>query len=1192
MLWLRNSAVLLILTMAGTIAPIIIPEILSATKYPDIPHPLVLKYDFNFTIVDVLALNTTHLVLVVGFGEHSAVVVVSLEDPVEGPKVVQSYPLAGRVTATAVDGYPPTRFAVGSDRGEIYLFKIDRGRLYQLLHLIQSADFRVLNLFVARAGGRYKVVATVSEGLPTGLCVNCYVYVFDEDLLGAFVISPHTITTATTYYKRVYPQVAVPAKLYTPDGYYYRADCIALFWAPYIDAVIAELNVSYFVNATLIEPAGGALIEVSLQDPVTKARRVYGWNADSDGRALIPIPRGYLVNITVIGVTKRFFVRENINTSAIARRFKVEVTIPEKASTEAAEEVYGTPFFAKYYVDFLDVTNAPAGYRVIRSLDKGFYPTATLPHFIDYGGGYIIALMNRTYMELYNLDYALNLQPYTPVGIDYLGMTPVSIVDVIAYSRDDIVVGFSDGRVKHYKFDSLRNRYSFAQAIVTLGSLVRMLPLSYSSYFTFSTRGVQVVTLTPYQLPILRVGFQAEFSVEGLISASSLPGAGLLALVTPSKLYVVMNLGVAIASPTPINLSNYVAPSLFVRVLPPAPQEWVNGSKVVLEYEIGSRKKSLTKIFTRDDVEFTNLIPGMRYAITVIPPKDYMSNYTTVVDVQYCEEKCRNIIILASLKYRDFSVGLLLRDEFGGTPLGRLNVIVDGKIYGYRAPDGVNLRLLYGYHEIIVESLDQYYPTYRTQIKVEADMTVTIVLKRARYNLTMLFIDGLTRRAIEARLVVYINGSANYLDQQSVLSVVVPSGAVNVTIAPSKEASGIYSKRSFTVVINRSTVLDVVIDRVTYELTISALDELTRLEVPIKASVYINGTEVYRGLLPKTISLPYAYYVIEVVPVEEHANIYSVGIAELALVSDAKVPVLVFRKVYILEISFRDKFSEKPVVPLRVLINGSLYTITTAPSISLPLRAANYVIRVEPTEENPNSYTPLEKAISLLSNSRLVLDISRRNYTVTLKFTDISARGYLEGRFRVSLNTTVTLVVDGITSSRGFNLSVPYGKYLLTITPLDTTEKIYATPSPITISVFSDVSYTLRLNRRLYTLVVIVVNDLEERLSNAYVQVLDPNTGLEISSMYTNENGEARINIPAGASLIRILKGGYLEYSETIYLDRDSTLTPRLRPTLITLVGRFTHVIAFTVVAIAVVVVALKLRTKLAERLVTTEEIF
>lgn len=1189
MVWYRYSMLSLLLL---AVVPVIMPATSSIAETVELPHPVVLKYDFNFTIVDVLVLNTTHVVLVVSYREYSAVVVVSLVDPVEGPKIVQSYPLAGRVTATAIDGHPPTRFAVGSDRGEIYLFRIDGGRLYQLLHLIQGADFRVLNLFVGRAAGRYKIIATVSEGYPTGLCTSCYVYVFDEDLLGALVISPHTITTATGFYKRVYPQVAVPAKVYTPGGYYYRADSVALFWAPYIDAVIAELNISHTVNATVIEPAKGALIEVSLRDPVTRVRRVYGWNTDSSGKALIPVPRGYLANITVIGSTRRFLLRENVNTSAVAKKFRVEAVIPERASTELAEEVYGLPFFAKYYIDFLDLTGSPMSYRVIKSLDKEFYPTVTLPHFVDYGGGYIIAMMNKTFLEIYNLDRTFGLQPSTSVGTEYLGMAPVSIVDVIAYSKNDVVVGLSDGRVKHYRFNSLRNSYDFAQAMITLGSLVRILPSSESSYFTFSTRGVQVVTLTPFQLPILRIGFQAEFSVEGLTSASSLPGAGLVALVTPSKLYVIMNLGPSIAKSTPVNLNNYAAPSIVVRVLPPVTQEQVNGSKVILGYEVGGKKKEIVKSLIRDNVTFANIIPGIRYSVLVIPPKEYIHNYTTLVDVPYCEEGCRNVVVPAELKYRDFVVKFTLKDEFGGSLLGRLRIVIDGKAYSYSATEGLNIRLLYGHHDVLVESLDRYYTTFSTQIKVETDMVLTLVLKRARYNLTMMFTDELTKRAADPRIIVYVNGSAYLPHQGSTVSVTVPAGATNITVVPSMEVSAMYRGHTTLVSVNRSTTINIVISRATYSLTIAALDELTRREISIKASVYVNGTEVYRGLLPRTIVLPYAYYFVEVYPIEEHANIFSTGVSEFVLDSGKVAQVLVFRKVYILDIVFRDKYSEKPVVPLRVILNGSLYSILTAPSMSLPLRAADYVIRVEPVEEHPNSYIPVERTLSLLANTKLMVDIARQNFTLTLRFVDTSARGYLEGRFRVSLNTTVVFIVDGPTASRGFSVPVPYGRYLLTVTPVDATERIYVVPAPGVVNIFSNTSHTVRLSRKLYALVLIVVNDLEERIGNAYVRVSDPSTGVELSSAYTDENGEARISLPAGATSIKVMKGGYLEHSETVYLDRDGTLTPQLRPTLITLVGRFVHIIALAIVAIAVVIIALKLRAKLAERLVTTEEVF
>lgn len=1187
MVWLKRSMAVLVLLLV-----LVLVQPTSSTYFTDLQHPLILRYNFNFTIVDVLALNTTRIALVVSYEDYSAVVVLDIEDSVAGPKIIQTYPLAGRATATAVDGYPPTRFAVGSDRGEIYLFRVDGGRLYQLLHLIQGADFRVFDIFVARAASGYKVIATVSEGIPTGLCTNCYVYVFDEDKLGTLVISPQIVTTVVNYHRKVYPQIAIPAKVYTPGGYYYRADVVALFWAPYFDTITAELNISHYINATLVEPAKRALVEISLIDPVTKARRVYGWNADDGGVAHIPIPKGYLANVSILGSTRKFLVRENVNTSAIFRRFRVEVVIPERASVDPAEEVYGLPFFAKYYIDFLDLDNAPTDYRALKSLDKEFYPTVARPHFIDYGGGYLIALVNRTYLELYNLDYAFSLQPSTPVALEYLGITPVSIVDVVAYSKSDVVIGFSDGRVKHYRFNELRNRYEFAQAIVTLGSLVKIQPSLGSSYFTFSTRGVQIVALTPYQLPILRVGFQAEFSVGGLISASSLPRAELIALAAPSELHLIVNLGSALAKPTPINLNNYIAPSIEVRVVPPVPQEQINGSKVILRYEINGKVEEIARILVGNSVKFTNILPGRKYSLQVIPPKDYILNYSTVVNIPYCENRCRDVVIPAKLQYREFTLRLIARDEFKSSLLGRLRVIINGETYSYVAPEGLNVKLLYGFYNISIESLDNYYFTSTTRMKIEADSELVVVLRRARYNLTLKFFDEVTRRHTDPRLVVYVNGTLYIPSPDSSLTVTVPAGVVGVEVSPMKDVEAIYRNYSTTVLVNKSTIAELFIKRKTYGLTIAALDELTERETRIRAVVYANGTEVFTGYLPESVYLPYGHYYIEVYPIGEYSSVYSVGVAELTLDSDRNIHVLMFRRVYTLDLTLRDRYSERPVVPLKVLINGTLHSVVTSPRLSLPLGAADYIIRVEPVDEHSNSYIPFEGALSLTSNTKFAIDLVRQNYTLTFRIVDVSARGYLEGRFRVNLNTTISVVVDGYTASHGFNILVPYGRYILSITPLDETEKLYVEPQPTAINVFSNLSYVARMNRKLHTLVVTVVNDLEERLSSVGIQIIDLNTKLELASLLTDENGEARITIPAGIASVKITKSGYNEYTEIFYLNKDTTMTLRLTPTIVTIIGRFVHVIALAVVAIAVIVIALKLRARLVERLAATEEVF
>jgi hypothetical protein len=1184
---------LLVLVLALQL--LLVPSAGSAQVY-GLPHPVVFKYNFNFTIVDILVLNSTHIALAVNYKQHSAIVVADLRDPISGARLVQTYPLSGRITAFSTDGFPPSRLAVGSDRGEIYLFKIDGGRLYQLLHLIQGADFRVISLFVARAAGSYKLIATVSEGQPLGLCVNCYVYVFDENQLGALVISPHKSSTTFTCGKyvdsRIYPQMAIPAKVYTASGYYYRADSIALFWAPYIESIIVNLSVLRLVNATLVEPAKGALIEVNLLDPVTRTRRVYGWNADSSGVALIPVPRGYIANITVVGISQKYLAVKNVNTSAIVKSLKTETIIPESASTDLAEDVYGPPFFAKYYVDFLDLSNAPSSCRVVGSLEKSLYPAVSTPHFVDYGGGYLIALTNRTFLELYNLDYAYRLNPDRGVGFEYVGAAKVSIVDVIAYSKSDIVVGLSDGRIKHYRFNELKNSYEFAQALVTLGSLIRIQPLSAMSYFTFSAGGIQVVSLAPFQLPLLRVGFEAEFSVENLVSAYSLPTAELVALASSNSVYAIVNLGPSMTRPAPINLANYVAPSLVLKLLPPAPQEQVNGSKVILKYEIGGMKKEIARTYIGDNITFTNIVPGSNYSIEVVPPKDYMLGYTTSVEIPYCAERCKNVELSARIEYRDFAFGLMLEDEYGEPLLGRLIVDVDGKTYEYRSREGLKLRLLYGAHEVCAKSLDGYYMDFCTLVNVVNDTLLRVPLVRSQYNMTIMFIDKMTKRAVEPKLAVYINGIAHAPSQDSKLVTTVKAGWINITVVPVQELTKVFSSYSTRVIVNRSMTLEVPLDRVVYEIYLSALDEVTRRAISLLSSVRINGTEAYRGLLPAVLRLPYAYYSIELVPVEEYERVYEPSVAELLLDSSKSLSVLILRKVYLLEMSLKDRYSEKPVVPLRVLINGSQYSVVTSPTLALPLRAANYVIRIEPIEGYTASYEPIERSISLFSNAKLSLDLKRYNYTLTLVLRDTSVRGYLEGRFRVSLNTTVVTLIDGSTASRGINMSVPYGKYVLTIVPVDVAEKLYSSPQPTTINIISNTSYTARLNRKVYSVVLTAVNDLDERLDNAYAEVTDPATGISIASLYTDEKGEIRLSMPAGALFIRVTKGGYQEYTEALYLDKDSTITARLNPTLTTLVGRFTHVIALAVVATAVILITLKLRAKLVERLRGPEEVF
>jgi len=72
---------LLVLVLALQL--LLVPSAGSAQVY-GLPHPVVFKYNFNFTIVDILVLNSTHIALAVNYKQHSAIVVADLRDPISG----------------------------------------------------------------------------------------------------------------------------------------------------------------------------------------------------------------------------------------------------------------------------------------------------------------------------------------------------------------------------------------------------------------------------------------------------------------------------------------------------------------------------------------------------------------------------------------------------------------------------------------------------------------------------------------------------------------------------------------------------------------------------------------------------------------------------------------------------------------------------------------------------------------------------------------------------------------------------------------------------------------------------------------------------------------------------------------------------------------------------------------------------
>jgi len=132
----------------------------------------------------VRVLDHNRILLIGSVGGVYGVAVLNIEKP--GLQIEDIYPLTGAPIQVAINGYPTSRIAVGTDKGEILLLDIHRGRITKYVYIVLGADFTITKMFLARTTTDNYIVATLlqdSAGIK-------HIYVLDEYANGILKISP------------------------------------------------------------------------------------------------------------------------------------------------------------------------------------------------------------------------------------------------------------------------------------------------------------------------------------------------------------------------------------------------------------------------------------------------------------------------------------------------------------------------------------------------------------------------------------------------------------------------------------------------------------------------------------------------------------------------------------------------------------------------------------------------------------------------------------------------------------------------------------------------------------------------------------------------------------------------------------------------------------------------------------------
>lgn len=1168
---------------------------ISSAQSVEFSAPIVFNYHTDIEVQHIYALTSDRVVLIGTINGSSVVELLEFSDPLKGPTIIQRFSLVGKVTAASVDGYPPTRIAVGTDKGEITVFTVSQGRLFKYLNYLEGADFHVVKLWLMRAGTSVKVAALVSEsGSPAEPCVDCFVYIFSDDSTSVLKIGAAPGNTTSTY-PGIYPQDIGSLVISTSTGTYH-APVMILGWVPRLDMYTIVLNISY-VQKNTVKPASGALVHVVAYKGEGSNLTVYryGTNAGDNGIASITVPLGFIANITIYdisGLAHRIHFDPSAYGSNI-KKYELSITLPAPPQTGDALEIYGTPEFMKQNIEVLDISNAPITYSSLRVLpmrlpptSKGIWLLSTQSHPDKYVLVYVDTDSKNLTIAIMSHTYEIKKK-----FVDYVGAVSEVKAAYLTPSGDKLLVGLEDGRIKEYSISLDNETIRLENEYIMSGNL-KKLALKVgapSSFIAVSDGGVQVVRLGTFDLPILRGGITPDFYPEGYSDGDVYPDLSLLVLGGGQTVYVVR--GLDKASTTVYDLSQVMAPSVRIEVSVPKGESPSNIT-VTLSYPWGS----ITKL-TNDKgvVEFTNLIPGYTYTVAVTPWQQYIKS--TVFSFELAGYPS-TISYKVTLQYKIYSVKLSVSDSLtNGMTLTPYNILVDGQLAAENISSQMYLlNLIFGNHNITVVPSTAYgeriyYPTSTIQF-INKNTSVSLIMQRKKYSLTLSILDELTGSVVTTPVDVITNVSSGvFTIINGTAKLELPAGPLALKIVTRDDAARIYqSSPDIEVDLLRDTALPITLNRTRYTVVLRIVDSITGRDAIGSFKLKIGDMDYGLVQSGTELAVPYGDFLLTIEPSKENSAVYR-GITDaISVRKDMNYTIIVARNQYKVTLAIADSLVGPLAVPVNVFDNGTLIGIIDAGETQAQFQLVYGVhkIKIMPKPGYEYVYVPTELTVNVTKHLTVSATIQRQVYMINITIVDQLTKGKPIGAFMIYMNDTV-VAKNVITNA---TIKLPYANYILKVEPLKNFEKIYEPSGEISIVLKNNMNVTVNVKRKSYVLTLKIINDMGAPLQNAEVLIYSSSRGMLVASMLSDSNGIVTLTLPYDIYNIHVTFGGYSDQDISVELDSTKDVSITMYPLPLTLVFRYLPIIVVMIVAGIAVYVALKIRARIAMRMSSAEELF
>ncbi|MCX8185725.1 MAG: carboxypeptidase-like regulatory domain-containing protein [Sulfolobales archaeon] len=1138
----------------------------------------VYSYELNLDMqVNYVVVLTNDVVAVLGTLDGTSVIRIINVSETFRPETLFTYPISGSITSYAVDGFPARYIAVGTDVGEVVVFAVNNGRLYERLHYLQGADFSVDSMYLLQTPTTVKLAAlSVNKKLPS----EKYVYVFDVNTKGVIRLGP-TVGNLSKALEDITPHILVPVKVVDSNGYFYDASRVLITYTG-LTATL-DIRAIYVYNYTEF-PASWAYVEVTLYDVNTGSQVFsYSVNLNENGTKHAIAPLGYFVEVSIYDIYGNKY-RRYVNLSDLRKpeTITLEFSLLYRPDTRNATEVL--PMGIKVS----DFSKAPVEFEFI--LDLGlqgyigtplfaFKPTA----FKDYT--YMVMTEHSNYFNLTYLFKDLSIVDLTLY--DYLGYNGIKLkfVDTTMDGKY-ILVALRDGRIKTYVYNELTKMHELEQEYIAPGEPINT-ELAYvggkAYYVVYTGRGLQILSLQPMQIPLLRLNASLAYRFPGAMSADSSIDLSLVVIGGGNKLLIIKDLNRYIETygNRPIDIDSVRLPSLTLQILMPNGTA-VSGARTVITYQATSAEF----VSDRDGkITLSNIFPG-RYLVSIYPPTPHLQPAAITIDVP----KTMRYTYTVVLNYTEYTLDINLSDEFGGGPQVPVEIYLNNilivsnfmnETYSVKAP--------YGYYNITVRPVRGYSYFYNELAKsllLDGNRRLDIKLERMTYAVALNVMDEVSREVIMDEVSLIIDDVEVFRAVRGTLIVTLKSGYHRVRVLIPPGLSNKYVDAEKYINVMTDATFNVEVPRRAYNVEVNLVDQLTGEPLPGAYDIYVNGVKLLSGVSKKfNITLPYGTYVITIQPLPPYNAVYQEKNITLVVDKDSINLVGADRVSYSIMVRIIDLISRVPMTPIKLSVNEfSIVLPAGTQTYTLYLPYGTYRIKISPDIGYENVYDEYVTTVDLTTATSVDAVLKRKVYTLTLNLYDVSA-GPIQGLFDIFANET--MVASGVRERT--NITLPYDVYSITVRPQPPYMALYTEYRDV-VKLFKDTSINVPLSRKYHTLTLIVNDDRDSPVFGATVTLIDTSTGSLVARGITDNNGRYSISTYYGSFQLIISYEGFYDYIKSIDLTTSITEKIKLQPQPLTLLIRNALLILIAVLIVISIVIIVKLRGKIAERIYRGEE--